>query len=85
MTNPPCGRGGIDCERRHVGCREECAEWKEWLNIHAVELTKQKNARSQDRMINEVMMLQSKRKRAKTLEEYNRRYYADRHNGSYRG
>ena len=44
MTKPPCYNDGSDCPQRHLGCREGCKEWKEWLAIHAEEReTMQKN------------------------------------------
>lgn len=37
MTRPPCQVDGVDCPRRHVGCRDDCKEWNDWTAIHAEE------------------------------------------------
>jgi hypothetical protein len=41
FTKPPCYNDGKDCSNRHVGCREKCDTWQEWMVIHAREKEKQ--------------------------------------------
>lgn len=41
FTKPPCYNDGKDCPNRHVGCREKCDAWQEWMVIHANEKEKQ--------------------------------------------
>lgn len=37
MTKAPCYNGGKGCPRRETGCHGKCAEWMEWIKIHAEE------------------------------------------------
>ncbi len=41
MTPSPCYNNGMDCPDRHVGCREKCDAWQEWVVIHAKEKEQQ--------------------------------------------
>lgn len=34
MKDFPCYGGGQDCPRRTVGCRADCQDWKDALELH---------------------------------------------------
>ena len=58
MTHSPCKKAGKDCERRHIGCRNSCEDWKKFVLFHALEMEEKKKeqekhdttARSVERM-----------------------------------
>lgn len=42
MTGSPCKKDGIDCARRHLGCRNDCPDWKKYRLFHALEMDERK-------------------------------------------
>ena len=48
MTPNPCYKDNKDCERRRVGCRSTCQDWKDWEKIHAKEVAEIREKRCAD-------------------------------------
>ena len=48
MTPNPCYKDNKDCERRCVGCRSTCQDWKDWEKIHAKEVAEIREKRCAD-------------------------------------
>ena len=44
----PCFNAGKDCERRTVGCRATCKEWKKWEAEHRAQKDKEYQARQRN-------------------------------------
>ena len=34
MKKPPCKVEGVECDKRHIGCRNTCDEWLKWQAVH---------------------------------------------------
>ena len=73
MTKPPCKRDGVDCTKRHVGCRKTCPEWKEWESVHAAEKKAEDNAQMRSRDVLSTRSTQRERIRAKQQADYQAR------------
>ena len=69
LTNPPCYKDGIDCDRRCVGCRGTCEEWKSWVVVHAREVEERRQKQLAERDVTDFVMLQPIRIRANMLEK----------------
>ena len=61
MTHNPCYKDNRDCPRRCVGCKTTCAEWQEWLEIHAQEKADIEQKRNNDVAVDMFFADQKKR------------------------
>ena len=61
MTPNPCYKDNRDCPRRCVGCKTTCAEWQEWLEIHAQEKADIEQKRNNDVAVDMFFADQKKR------------------------
>lgn len=70
MKKPPCYNDGKDCPKRHVGCRDLCKEWNDWLVIHEAEKEQTKKDRYNE--ADTFLCDQPKRKRLARKRDYMR-------------
>ena len=54
FTKPPCynPETHADCPRRYIGCHAECAEYHDWLIVHAFEKEQRYVIYRTDKVIN---------------------------------
>lgn len=74
MTKPPCKVEGVDCQKRHVGCRAECDDWNKWLAIHKEETDKIKRGKAKYTEIKACMIDQTKRVQQDRQHRYTEKY-----------
>ena len=61
-TPNPCFKDGVDCEKRQVGCKAGCEQWKEWMAIHEAE--KKQDFKAKGKTIDaDTFMVDRKRRR----------------------
>ena len=64
-TKPPCfdEKTRMDCPRRKVGCRNNCAEWDKWIILHAEEKNEMRKKKLDEIAVNDFLLLQGERTR----------------------
>lgn len=62
-ARPPCGGPGVVCEKRRVGCRRECEEWKKYEAAHSEERERARRKRDAERDVEDFMVKSGDRAR----------------------
>lgn len=69
-TKPPCKVDGVDCQRRRVGCRAECKEWREWQAAHERECEQMRQNKTMASDADEFLVQQPRRARLRSQAQY---------------